>query len=470
MMPGPFLNQQAHDDNTSSTGRSGPLQESFIAQMPPSNPLQGNGVGKNNGPVQGWSGQVPGDPSPRFSLPVAIDTQVKPSYQQSAPVVPSPVVLPPVQGAISTKKPEASGNKQRGKGKQSKRGLIIASAVGVTLLLGAIVVASAVFASKSSSDVTLYKVGVGTVDSPISGGGIIFPRQQLDISYPSAERVIAVLIKAGDHITANQSLIQLDPSQLNAEVTQASNDLAAAQAYLNTVTASRNPLTIAQAQQAYNIAKNKYDALVAEAASPTLHHGTLVSPMNGVVTSVNVNAGEVFSANTPLLTIMDESTVIVHVKIPLSDLGQVQSGQTAMVIPSALPKLNLVGKVISIVPKADPQTDTFEVWIEVPNSDMTLLPGMSAFVRIQGQGGKVGGRDESGPYALPRLAVLYAENDPTVFVMRGEQAYVQRVHIVGRSVEIIYVDSGVHAGDRIVLVGLDTVHNGQKVRVSHIEG
>lgn len=341
-------------------------------------------------------------------------------------------------------------------------GKVVMVVVAVTMLLLLVLVVGFILAAKSAPDVTLYKVGTSDVNNAIGGGGIIFPRQQLDISYPVAERVISVLVKAGDSIKTNQSLIRLDPSQLNAEVTQASNDLAAAQAYLDTVSAGHNPLTIAQAQQQYNVAKNKYEALVAEVSSPTLHNGTLISPMNGVITAIAVNPGEVFSANTPLLTIMDESSVVVHVKIPLTDLGLVRVGQKAEVIPSALPKLDLIGMVASIVPKADPQTDTFETWVEVPNKDMVLLPGMSAFVRVQGENKQA--------FALPRLTVMNADHWPTVFVVHGTQAYLQRVRVIGRSAEVMYVDNGLSSGDRVVLVGNDRLHNGDNVHIVHVEG
>lgn len=344
---------------------------------------------------------------------------------------------------------------------KERAGKIVVVAVAVTMLLLVLVIGF-LLSSKSVPDVTLYKVSTGNVNDAIGGGGILFPRQQLDISYPVAERVISVLVKAGDMIKTNQSLIQLDPSQLNAEVTQASNDLAAAQSYLDTVTASKNPLTIAQAQQQYNVAKNKYEALVAEASSPTLHNGMLISPMNGVVTAIAVNPGEVFSANTPLLTIMDESSIIVHVKIPLADLGKVHVGQKAEVIPSALPGIDLTGTVVSIVPKADPQTDTFETWVEVSNQDMQLLPGMSAFVRIQGENKQA--------FAVPRLTIMNADHGATVFVIRGTQAYLQRVRVIGRSAEMLYVDGDLSNGDRVVLIGNDRLHNGDKVHIVRVEG
>lgn len=391
------------------------------------------------------------------SLPVKEEPFIRPgpfySLSASPPLSPQPTQrMPPT--------PEKPRIKKQSKAKKGQ-GKIVAAVVAAVMVLVLVLVVGFVLSMKSAPDVTLYKVGSGNVQNTIGGGGIIFPRQQLDISYPVAERVISVLVKAGDRITTNQSLIQLDPSQLNAAVTQASNDLAAAQAYLDSVTASRNSLMIAQAQQQYNVAKNKYEALVAESASPTLHHGRLISPMDGVVTAVNVNAGEVFSANTPLLTIMDESSVIVHVKIPLSALSLVRVGQSADLIPSALPQLDITGTVVSIVPKADPQTDTFEVWVEVPNKDMLLLPGMSAFVRIQAANKQA--------FVLPRLTVLNADHEPTVFVVHGSQAYLQRVHVIGRAVEMLYVDKGVAEGDRVVLVGNDRLHNGDNVHIVRVE-
>lgn len=381
-----------------------------------------------------------------------IAAQISPSLATTTLTKPMPSPLPSLVGQLPSK--------QKGEQQKKGRSKIVVAVVTVVLLLLLLVVGF-VLTRKSAPDVTLYKVSTNTVNNAIGGGGIIFPRQRLDISYPITERVISVLVKAGDRITTNQPLIQLDPTQLNIEVTQASNDLAAAQSYLNTVSVSGNALAIAQAQQQYNIAKNKYEALVAQTSSPTLHHGTLISPMNGVVTAIYVNSGEVFSANTSLITIMDESTVVVHVKIPLSDLGLVRVGQVAELIPSALPTLNFKGVVVSIVPQADPQTDTYEVWVEIPNKDMQLLPGMSAFVRIQA--------DNKQAVAVPRLTVLNADHAPMVFVIRGTQAYLQPVHVIGRSVEVLYVDKGLKSGDRVVLVGNDRLHNGDSVHVVHVE-
>ena len=315
---------------------------------------------------------------------------------------------------------------------KKKHTVVMVSVLCIVAVLSAIIFS--VWKLLAPPDVTLYRVGFQNVDqSSGGGGGIIYPRQQLDISFPIAERVVAVLVQPGDQVSPNQPLIQLDPTQLAAEVKQASNDVAA----------------------------HKYSALVAATTSPLLHNGSLVSPISGVVTAVNINPNEVFTANINLLTIMDESTMIVHAKIPLSALEQIHRGQSAIVTPSALSNLNLQGTVNAIIPSTDQQTDTFEVWVEVVNSNRILLPGMSAFVSIQ---------KSVHALVVPRLAVLNPGLESVVFIVRNKHAYLQHVQVLGYAGDSILIGTGLSAGDRIVLVGLNSLRNGQEVHVTSVEG
>ena len=187
--------------------------------------------------------------------------------------------------------------------------------------------------------------------------------------------------------------------------------------------------------------------------------GKLIAPLDGVVTALNIDPGEVFQADTPLLTIMDESSVIVHVKVPLTNLGQVWRGQSAQVTPSALPTLMLPGAVISIIPRADPQTDTFEVWVAVQNASGQLLPGMSAFVRLTTSGRAI---------SVPRMAVFELAQTWLVFVVLDQRAYLRPVHIGARAMDVVYVDTGLARGDLVVLIGIDRLRDGQQVRIARV--
>jgi len=342
----------------------------------------------------------------------------------------------------------------------ARRKIILIIAIGVVSLLAVGIYIAWMSMNTAAHDVTLYQVSERNVTQYSGGGGMIFPHQQFTLSYPVAEYAVNVLVKSGDQVTSKQPLLQLDPTRLDAQVKRLSDDVAAAQAYLNSVTASGNAASIAQAQQQYTLSKSKYNALVAESSSLLLHDGNLISPMNGVVTTVNINAGEIFAADTPLLVIMDESTVIVHVKVPLTSLSLVHTGQQAVVTPSALSNLSFQGTINAVVPQADPQTDTFEVWVSVPNPHKILLPGMSAFVRIQ---------TPERAIVVPRLAVLDPSYDPVTFIVRDQFAYLQPVQVTTLVDDRFLIHSGLTVGDKVVLVGLNNLHTGQRVHVSSVE-
>lgn len=339
-----------------------------------------------------------------------------------------------------------------------KKKIILAA--GITSLLIAVVCFIWISMKATAPDVTLYQVSEHNVMQYSGGGGIVFPLQQFTLSYPVVEYAVDVLVKAGDQVSPNQPLLKLDPTRLNAQIQQLSDDVAAAQAYLSSVSTTGNAASVAGAQQQYTLARSKYNALVAESSSLLLHNGNLISPLSGVITAVNINSGEIFAADAPLLVIMDEATVIVHVKVPLANLSQIHTGEQAMVTPSALPNLDFQGTISAIVPQADPQTDTFEVWVSIPNPRRTLLPGMSAFVRIQ---------TPEQALVVPRLAVLNPSHGPVAFVVRDRYAYLQPVQINALIGDQILIHNGLKIGDRVVLVGQDILRNGQRVHIRSIE-
>jgi RND family efflux transporter MFP subunit len=411
-------------------------------------------------------------PQPHYYLEIRNETAIRPVHSPAtdpattvdgAPVRPARQFIPLVIPAQSTGKfvtgKVDSASSATNTSKRKTRLRVVSALITIIVVVGMSIFYIWLDA-RETADVTLYQVGRQSSVQYIGGGGIVFPRQKLDISYPVAERVIAIMVRAGDTVAPNQPLLRLDPTQLDAQVKQASDNMAAAQAYLNSVATNSNAVTVAQAQRQYDIARNKYNALVAQTSSSLLHNGALISPMRGVVTAININPGEVFSADTALLTIMDESIAVVHSKIPLVNLEHIILNQQAIVTPSALPDHDLRGVVSAIIPQADPQTDTFELWVSVTNPGRVLLPGMSAFVRLQ------------APYRafiVPRLAVLNLDHRPAVFVARDQRAYIRHVHVVGRVHDATMIDSGITAGEEVVLVGLDKLHDGQKVSVRATE-
>jgi multidrug efflux pump subunit AcrA (membrane-fusion protein) len=261
----------------------------------------------------------------------------------------------------------------------------------------------------------------------ISGQGTVYPNQEQDIQYAKPMYVAAVNVSAGQAVKVGQTLMQLYPAD-NAQVQNMYNKVLAAKAQLKAdqvnhperVAADKQQLAQAQTyitqtlspsindqikllqakiltyqallqqdqtshsdhvsadQQQLQLAESEYAQLQAMPQEVTV-----ITPISGVVTQVNTDPVKIVAANTPMLTIMDESTVVVHAKVPQTFMSQVHTYQLATITTSAVSGLSVKGTVTEIIPTVDPKTHTFEVWVSVPNSTKQLLVGMRAQVQIQ---------------------------------------------------------------------------------------
>ncbi len=436
------------------TGGSGAPSPQFNVPMPGMAPQQFNGsVPRGQGaPPQQFNGPPPGGPvmpPQQFSRPPMMNNRMTDTPPPS-PMVNGSGVHP--SGAYTYRPPS---NTVSVMGRQYSRTVAILSIV----CIAAVIFTAGFLAYRyfKTPNVSLYQAKAQNVNRSVGGSGIIYPQQQLVISFPLVERVTAVNVKPGDVVKPDQALVQLDLAQLDATIKEASDNVAAAQTYLNSV-AGTVQAPAAQAQ--LDRANASYNALIAQRNSPTLHNGSLVSPLQGVVTQVNVNPGEVAAANAPLVTLQVQSTVVARVQIPLAYVNQVYPNQDAVVTPSALPNLNLNGKVISVIPQASQNADTFEVWISLPNDKKELLPGMSTFARLQ---------EPLHAIIIPRLAVLNPDQNSAVFVVRDGHAYEKQVQIGGYVGNNVIVEGGISDGDTVAVTGVDVLQNGQAVKVISVE-
>lgn len=402
-------------------------------------------------------------------LPIeTVDTQnLRAVHPQRVPLATQQEPGNPTSGEVVATPPWTVQTRRRQVAPKRSRKRIVLALSFVTIICLAGLVAWRVL-SPSSGNVTLYRVSMKKVDVSIGGGGIAYPVQRLDISYPFTAHVLTVFVKPGDRVTLNQSLVQIDLSQVNgqklstlqAQVAQAYQDMLAAQSYYYSVLKLGNPIVIAQAQQQYTASQAQYDTLVAEEQAPDLHQGRILSTIAGVVTAVNIFPGQLVGANKIMLTIFDESRVIVRIQVPLSNYGQVKINQLAQAMPSALPGQSFNGSVIAIIPQVNPQSGTFEVWVTISNTNGMLLPGSNIFVRIQ---------NPTDALVVPRLAVLNPDLDSAVFVVQQQRAYLKYVQVAGYSGDSVLISSGLQVNDLVVLVGLDSLQNGQTVHIAGIE-
>lgn len=137
------------------------------------------------------------------------------------------------------------------------------------------------------------------------------------------------------------------------------------------------------------------EAAVKEAES-YLNDSTIIAPISGIITSKNVDKGEIVSTGMPVVTISDIKNMWLNLKISENDISKFQYGKEIIVMIPAMGNKEYKGKISYIaskpsfaVEKATPEKGErdvvyFLVKVKIDNSDEKLKPGMTGAVKKSG--------------------------------------------------------------------------------------
>jgi cobalt-zinc-cadmium efflux system membrane fusion protein len=177
---------------------------------------------------------------------------------------------------------------------------------------------------------------------------------------------------------------------------------------------------------------------------------TIPAPIAGTVTARAVNPGTSVDSATPLITLVDLSTVWVVGDLYERDFSLVSVGSPAEVTTTAFPNARIAGKVAYIDPQVRSDTRTARLRVEVPNPSQRLRLGMYAQLQV----GTPGAKTQS--LLVPRAAVQNV-SDRTVVYVSDTQApgrFIEREVRLGESSgDQVVVVSGLQPGDGVVTAG-----------------
>ncbi len=209
---------------------------------------------------------------------------------------------------------------------------------------------------------------VVSIESPEADGALAAERQAA-----AAERQAqAALTKAGADLERVRDLY-LHGAAAQKEVLAAENDLAQAEAGLETVRAAR-------AQAAWKI------DLLGLTPGGGRQHVQVRAPTSGKVVEINAAPGEYRSDTaTPLMTIADLTRIWVTSQVPESRIRHIRVGDPVAITLVAYPDETFTGRVARIADVFEPETRTLNVHVELPNPDGRLRPDMFATIRHSGK-------------------------------------------------------------------------------------
>ncbi len=208
-------------------------------------------------------------------------------------------------------------------------------------------------------------------------------------------------------------------------------------------------------------AKGQADAAQAHyaASEAQLGYTEIRSPITGVITERAVWEGEMASAGTPLLTVMDVSHVVARANVPQDQAGILKVGDDATITPSDGSE-EVPGKVIVVSPAVDPNTTTVQVWVQAANPGERLRAGASVRVAI------VAAKVAQAVVVPPAALLPTAEGETVVMVVGPDSvAHEKKVETGIREPDKVQILSGATPGQQVILVGGLGLEDGAKVRI-----
>jgi HlyD family secretion protein len=238
--------------------------------------------------------------------------------------------------------------------------------------------------------------------------------------------------------------------------------------------------SLVQAQSAYDIAEARFAAFKAvshadaikaaqgqlasakgkyQSAEAQLDFSEIRSPINGVVTERPLYAGETAPAGTPLITVMDVSTLLAKTHLPEDQTRLLKVGQPATVTLDGTDQ-PFPGKVSLVSPALDPGSTTIEVWVKIPNKAGTLKAG--APVRVSITSAAV-----ESAIVVPKEAVLTSPTGTRMVMVvdSGNVAHQRDVRIGISDEKNVQVLSGLKAGETVIISGSYAMADGTKVSI-----
>lgn len=349
-----------------------------------------------------------------------------------------------------------------------------------------------------------------SIQASVLASGQLVHEEEVKLTTEVIGRVTGIYVEEGDRVAGGQLLLQIDDETYRAEVeqneatvrmqdiaiqrqqlrvdnlrTQWERDQALHESNLiddRSFDLSTNELSLAEVDLRSSRESLSQAQARLEQAEDRLSKTRVVSPIDGTVTSLDIEVGETAISSTTniagsnLMTIADPESIHAEVNVDEADIANVAVGQEARIIAIAYPDQPIKGVIDSIALSArvaeGSQGLSFAVKIRLDKADrFALRPGMSCRVEIYTEV-----RDDL--LAVPIQAILVdeelSENRTTYRVFEYDDGEAREVGVqVGLSDDAYQaVTGGLDAGDRVI-IGPDRVlrnlDDGDNVRVADSE-
>jgi RND family efflux transporter MFP subunit len=283
-----------------------------------------------------------------------------------------------------------------------------------------------------------------------------------------------VLVRPGSEVTRGQVLATLDCRDANATNRAVAMQARAIEAKQKALANEASRVTSLldggfvapnEAEQKLAASESQLADLMATQAKMTgaslaVNDCILRAPFDGEVSRRVVDPGAFVRPGTPIVSLVDRSTVRVTAEVPESDFAVVGPG-TPVQIKMLATGQDVAGTIARRSPAASSATRTVHFEIDLPDPERKIPVGTTADLTIQV------GKPEPATI-IPGIAASVRNEKATLFIAEGDRAKKIVVTVKGESTGTLYLDTSLAPGTRVVTEGRSLLADGDRL-VSKLE-
>lgn len=355
-----------------------------------------------------------------------------------------------------------TSNEPSGRTRTGKRALLIMCAIlaagSVILLLLPRKKETQESAPEKAVAVTCLAVEPRDVDDTMVLPAELEARADVLLAAEKPGQVVEVLADKGDQVQAGQVLMRIDDRSWRTAATQASIELRDAERDMKRWEEMEKTGAVSVSE--LDAVRRRFELASAAYVQATVHVSQceVTASIAGTVEERFFDPGENAKEGAPACRIVDDACLKLALDVPEQAIAAISRGQP---IPFSVPAANgsvFTGRVVFVARAAHPGTRSYRIEADVDNASGKLKPGMIAAARVSR--GLL-----RNSIVLPAGAVLPQEGEHVVYTVNGGQAIRRIVKIALILGEEIVLESGISAGDMVVVEGNRMLADGVSVVV-----
>jgi RND family efflux transporter MFP subunit len=339
----------------------------------------------------------------------------------------------------------------------------------------------------------------------VVANGYVVARTKAAVSAKIPGRLAMLNVSEGSVVRRGDVIARLDNADYQAAVSEAEAQVASARATLIEAQSDRdqtqrdyarvrdvhtqNPNLVStqeveaaqsrfnQADARANAQSARVDAAAAglRLAQANLENTYVRAPFSGTVLRKEAEVGEVVAPSVgggltrgAVVTMADLGTLEVEVDVNEAYIARVHGGQRARITLDAYPDTAFRGAVRQVVPTADRQRATVQVKVVINDHDSRILPEMGAKVEFLDDAppARVGAAPAPPRLMVPAAAVRSEDGRAVVWIVRNGRVTRRDVDAGPVSGNLREIRSGLAGGEQLLVGGLETPREGQRVKVT----